>query len=531
MARSLYSLLRHRFGSPVSLEDRRAFLRASITTGAGLMVGGTGLAGLAGCAAQATRDGRAGAGGTAEGGNGGGGGGGRAGRSLRIVIIGGGFAGLAAAHELVKSGHEPIVLEGRQRVGGRVMSFRNFVPGKIVEGGGELVGSNHPLWQAYASEFGLEMLDLVEDEHANAPIVLGGKRLSNDEAASLWEELDSAANQMNALAASIDADEPWTSSGAAELDARSLSSWIDALDVSPVCKHALAAQFAGDNGVANESASLLAMLAAVKGGGLENYWTESEVYRCKGGNDQLADKLAERIGSHRLRPGTRVLSVEQHAHGVRIGTEHAGIVEGDAAIVAVAPTIWPAITFSPGLPESLSGLKSPQMGVNVKYLARVRSRFWIERGDGPDALTDGEVTWTWDATNNQDPERTDAPACLTAFSGGPAAARARARVEADRRAAYAKTLETIHPGFAQAYEADRFMDWPADPWTRAGYSFAAPHQLTRSGRVLREGLEGGRIMLAGEHCCPAFPGYMEGALQSGVHAAKRLAGASVAAAR
>ncbi len=525
MGRSLYAMLRRRYGTPISIEERRAFLRASIATGAGLMLGGVGT--LAGCAGQAKRSGDAGDGSAS----------GRPGRargaSKRVVIVGGGFAGLAAAHELVKAGHEPIVLEGRKRVGGRVMSFHNFVQGKTVEGGGELIGSNHPMWQAYAKDFGLEMLDLVEDENANAPIVLEGKRLSDDEAAALWEELDAAVSQMNDLAEVVNADEPWETPGAAELDARTLASWVAGLEVSPLCKRAIAAQLSGDNGVANESASLLAMLACVKGGGGQAYWTESEVFRCKGGNDQLSTKLADHIGSHRVRLNSRVVRVEATASGVRVATENAGTIEGDAVIVAIAPSMWPSIEFAGGLPGPLAGLNAPQMGVNVKYLALVKSRFWAARGDGPDALTDGDVTWTWDATNNQNPDVTSDPACLVAFSGGPAAARARARAGvrdgADLREAYAKAISVAHPDFRSAFVSERFMDWPADPWTRGGYSFPAPGQLTRCGPALREGLSNGRVLFAGEHCSAAFPGYMEGALQSGVRAASQIASPAMTA--
>jgi monoamine oxidase len=65
------------------------------------------------------------------------------------------------------------------------------------------------------------------------------------------------------------------------------------------------------------------------------------------------------------------------------------------------------------------------------------------------------------------------------------------------------------------------MDWPADPWTMAGYSFPAPGQITRTGRTLRDGL--GRLHFAGEHTSYKFVGYMEGALDSGVSLARRIA--------
>jgi len=67
------------------------------------------------------------------------------------------------------------------------------------------------------------------------------------------------------------------------------------------------------------------------------------------------------------------------------------------------------------------------------------------------------------------------------------------------------------------------MDWPGEQWTGAGYSFPAPGQVTTVGPLLAQAHAGGRLHLAGEHCCYKYVGYMEGALQSGLVAAKRIA--------
>ena len=69
------------------------------------------------------------------------------------------------------------------------VTFHDFVPGRVFEGGGELIGSNHPTWIAYAKKFGLTFLDMP-DSKAEVPVVIDGKLLSESQAKSLWEEME-----------------------------------------------------------------------------------------------------------------------------------------------------------------------------------------------------------------------------------------------------------------------------------------------------------------------------------------------------
>ena len=115
-------------------------------------------------------------------------------------MIGGGFAGLAAAYELSHAGADVTVLEARNRVGGRVLSFHDLVPGGAMEGGAELIGTNHAIWMDYAQRFKLPFVKITEED-AEAPIVLNGRRLSADTAEQLWKDMDAALAKMNADAA------------------------------------------------------------------------------------------------------------------------------------------------------------------------------------------------------------------------------------------------------------------------------------------------------------------------------------------
>jgi monoamine oxidase len=486
MSRAFYARLARKYGPRVDGATRRDFLKATFAASAGLMLSRMGYADV-----PAKKNG------------------------LRVAVIGAGFSGLACAYELLTAGYDVTVIEARDRVSGRVISFKDVVPGKNVEGGGELIGSNHPTWVAYKERFGLDFLDVTESDD-EAPIYFQGKKLSADEEEKLWKEMDDVLSRMNDDARKVNADQPWLTPGAEALDKKSCAQWTaEQKDVTDLGRLGVAMQQTANNGQDLAKQSYLGNLTQIKGGGVEKYWTESEVYRCKGGNQQLAMKLAEKLGPDRIILGLPVSAVDMRGRGRMVVTCRDGReLEVDDVVLAAPPTTWKKITFNPGLPAALA----PQMGDNVKYLAAVKRRFWKDAKLAPDSLTDEFLSMTWEGTDAQDG---DQGACLNCFSGGPPAAKALAIPAAQRDAVYGALLEKMYPAFKDNFVKSRFMDWPNQPWTLAGYSFPAPGQVTTVGPMLYKGL--GRLHFAGEHASYKFVGYMEGALNAGASLALRIA--------
>jgi monoamine oxidase len=485
MPRPLFARLARRY-EPLSALDRRQFLKLTLAASAGLLISGPG-----GFAERPRR---------------------RRG-TQRVIIIGGGLSGLACAYELMHAGCNVTVLEARNRVGGRVLSLPNLVRGKSVEAGGEFVGRNHPTWLAYAKQFGLELFEPRDVEPLDGPVILGRKRLGPEAVKALFEEMKMATKRMTADAMKVDADAPWTSPRAAELDRLTTARWLRALPVSRLCKLAFASQLANYNGCAVGRQSYLGNLAEVKGGGLERFWTESDVYHCRGGNQRLARRFAQALGP-RLCLETPVSRIQVKDDQATVHCATGETLTADDVVLAVPPSVWRRIRFEPELPPALR----PQTGPVVKYLSVVDRRFWESERLGPDSATDGLVGATWEATAGQPGPGT----VLTAFSGGPAATVCRRRWAQDRGKAYREALEVLYPHYAEHCTVACFLDWPGDPWTQAGYSFPAPGQVTALGPLLHSGL--GRLHFAGEHACYKFVGYMEGALSSGVAVARRLVG-------
>jgi monoamine oxidase len=314
-------------------------------------------------------------------------------------------------------------------------------------------------------------------------------------------------------AAKIDADEPWKAPNAAALDKRTLADWIDALTASPLCKSALRTMMTADNGVVTEWQSYLGNLAMVKGGGLEKYWTESEVYRCRGGNQQLATRLVAAIGATRVMTRMPVRAIEVGDRLARITLGDGKVLEAEHVLLTAPPSVWNKIAIDPVLPPALA----PQMGTNVKYLMSLKSAVWRPRKLSPEMLSDGPVSMTWHGTEGQK----GAGEALVAFSGGPAADICREWTAAQRDRNYLAELNKVYRGIIGSSIRARFMDWPSDPWSKGSYSFPAPGQVTTQGPTLRQGI--GRLHFAGEYTSYAFMGFMEGALSSGAAAARRIA--------
>lgn len=490
MSISFFARLNHRFGKPVDLAERRRFMKTSAAVTAGLLLSGSSYVHARSFAA-----------------------------GKRVVIIGAGFAGLAAAYELKSVGYDVLVIEARNRLGGRVLSFNSklnadFVPGKNAEGGGELVGNNHPCWVHYADKFGLDFLDVTMSE-LEAPIVLDGKRLSEEESNKLWEGMDEVFNRMNADARPVVAERAWETPNAVALDKMSVKNWLDKqTDIDALTKRACDVQISSDNGVEIAMESYLGLLTSVKGGDVERYWTDSEVYRCKGGNQQLAYKLAEGIGQDKIITELAVESVEVKGDKVIVTCRDGRTIEADDVIVTVPPTVWNKIKFNPGLPAAMT----PQMGTNLKWLAEVKKRFWKELNVAPDSLTDTFMSQSWEGTDAQEG---DEHASIHCFSGGKAADLSLSFTQRERDGKYIEFLNSIYPGFKDNFVRSRYMDWPREQWTGGGYSFPAPGQVTTVGPLMYKGL--GKIHLAGEHTCYAFVGYMEGGLTSGTSLARRIA--------
>src|SRR5262249_10887924 len=146
-------------------------------------------------------------------------------------------------------------------------------------------------------------------------------------------------------------------------------------------------------------------LVQVKGGGgAKKYREESEVFRCKGGNQQLAKALAKELGD-RVFLELAVTEIAQNDKGVTITCRDGREIQCDDVVLAVPPSVWSKIKFSPELPAMLT----PQTGVDVKYFAPMKKRIWDQKDPAHKekwfsqyGTSDGDVCMTWEGTDKQE---------------------------------------------------------------------------------------------------------------------------------
>lgn len=435
----------------------------------------------------------------------------------RVLVAGAGFAGLSCAWQLRRAGADVAVLEARNRLGGRVLTLDNFIDNALVEAGAELIGSNHPTWMQYAKRFGLRMREVTEDEENDAPIFLNGRCVPSEELDDLWEGISAALPLMDADARRIDRQAPWFSKGAKKLDNTSIADAAARWDVADQVREAAMSLLANDNAMPPERASYLAILCAIAGGGFERFWTESEVFRCESGSQSLAFKLAEEIGNENIRLDCAVKEIRLRGNGVSVEDAKGGGHEADYVVMTVPPPAWRHFKVDPPIPHGYV----PSAGAAIKYLAKVSSAFWQKAGLSPDSLTDSAIGTTWEGTDGLR-TKCDEAACLVAFSGGRAADECLAFPAANRQEEFARRLEEIYPGFANAFEKELFVGWPHEKWSLCGYSSPTLGEIT-SVYPNYEKPYAGRMFFAGEHTSLAFRGFMEGALHSGALVARRIA--------
>ncbi|MCW5313269.1 FAD-dependent oxidoreductase [Nostoc sp. KVJ3] len=415
-------------------------------------------------------------------------------KNVKAIVVGAGFAGLAAAYELATQGIQVTVLEARERVGGRVHSKDNIAPGRIVEAGAELIGANHHQWIHYARKFGLGLSVISSEANFLAagleqPLYINGSNISRKIQKRIFDKIGKIEEKINEDAEQVDAYEPWTHPKAKEWDSISVADKLDEWCAGDLLlRNTLEVHFSNDQTSPTTEQSYLGLLAAVKGGGVEDYWTLSETFRCDSGNQALAQKFVEEIQKvvkeihgqedwsvNTDEPVTHI-DISKDSANVTVRTIFKGDnkeYKGNYVIFAIPPATWKHISITPKLPSDYE----MAMGQAIKYLTAVNERFWIKKGLAASCMSD-EVGMIWESTDNQ-MATSGHGFGLNLFAGGQSASKALASPEPTTY--FNEAFGRVYEDYESNLINQEFIDWPKEKWTQGDILALNPTKFVRLG--------------------------------------------------
>jgi monoamine oxidase len=502
---------------------RRRFLRDAALAGAGLALG-------AGCSRPATPSANAtpAAPGTPGGS-----------RDPRVIIVGGGMAGLNTAYKLQKAGLRSTIYEGADRTGGRIFTASNLLgDGLTTELGGEFIDSGHEEMLALIDEFKLERVDVASPEVASLKpetYFVNGRHYTQAQAArafvplakQILEDYDSMGEVVNYE----------TEGGGSAFDRQTMSQYFDKIGATGWLREVLEVAYVTEYGLEASEQSALNFIFLIGTGDLKDtsqcvlLGESDERYKIRGGNQRVVDELARRL-EPQIQRRHRLEAVRSNGNAYRLTFQTgngATDVDADVVVLAIPFTMLREVKIDVPLPElKRRAINELGYGANAKVLVGFNSRPWQSLGYSGATYSDELFQLAWDNSFLQ-PGKAGG---LTLYSGGKLAIEAGQGSAEQAAARLMGGIERAYPGCIKARngKVSRFH-WPTFAWTKGAYSCYKPGQWTTIGGA--EGLPVGNLFFAGEHCSYDFQGYMNGAAQSGADTAKavmtKLSAATVAA--
>ena len=422
--------------------------------------------------------------------------------SPRVIVLGAGFAGLAAAHALRSKGLDVTILEARNRIGGRVFSHPiDKEENLVVELGAEWVGESHTRIRSLCDEFGLQ---LHNNQFSTHLIYKGsyspkGTWSYSEEWRKTWEGL-------------LREYEKLTEHDKKKLDR---TDWWRFLMKNGITERDCDIRELLDSTDFGESIRTVSAYAAFAEYAESSEHNEMDL-KIVGGNSRLAEALADRIGRERILIGKKAVRVTQTGNNVTVWCQSAGGTteryDADRLVCAIPTFSLNRITWEPQLPEETRwALDALQYARIIKVDLEFEERFWND--EDFDMVTDLYAHYFYHATKGQDSRK----GVLTSYIIGD-----KADVIARQNEAFRKrvVLESLTPAFGDvSHLVTKQVSyyWGNDPYSYGAYALYGKGQWYSVMPALRKRFM--NITFAGEHLAD-WQGFMEGAINSGEEAAE-----------
>ena len=448
----------------------------------------------------------------------------------RVVVLGAGLAGLAAAWNLQKNGYDVTVVEAQDTAGGRVKTIREpFTHGCYAEAGAVRIYNNHRWTQKYIRLMGLDSKLRAYDDDKGAHLwYLQGKRFITP-ATGDWPLPGLSAREKADPFAMVgeywgpgfktvgDPTSPaYPNAAARALDQMSMYDFFKRRGASDAWVQVLAAQEGDFRG--------LSALAVTALEGAPNDGPHTSTSGLFGGNDQLPKALAASLGNA-VRYRTEVRKIAHDANGVTVTVRDASgqhEIPADHCVCALPFPILRKLEITPAFSdEKMHAIEQYGLASIARVSLQTRTRFW--RNDPLGALgglnmigTDTSVGRIWNTSWLQ-PDPTRGMLHVYMFDRQ---ALDFARIPAAERAGHAvRAVAEFLPELPVRVEASAVKVWHEDPWTSGAIAQPTPGQFSRVWPAARRAE--GRVHFGGEHTS-VWIGYMNGALESGERCAQEI---------
>jgi monoamine oxidase len=443
----------------------------------------------------------------------------------RIVIVGAGLAGLSCAYRLRQAGYFAQVYEASDRVGGRCWTGRGaFADGQLYEHGGELIDQGHNQIRNLAQELGLKLDSLLRAE-VNGTELLGYFDGEPYPVAEITDDLKPVWQKIHAdvTAASYPTLFDSSTERGRALDRMSIVDWIEEsvprgmrsrlgrlLDLAYTIEY-------GADSSEQSSLNLLYLLGYQGPGQFRVFGKSNEKYHVRGGNDQIPQRLRERLPGQ-ITLGAELVAVEAVGDTYRLTLRGSGprTVVADKLVLALPFSI---LRRSVDLTQAgFSDLKrraiaEQGMGTNSKLHVQFESRLWYELGSNGETFADGYQN-TWEVSRAQP----GASGILVDYTGGTIGDSFGSGSSDTRARQFLRQIEPVLPGLTKAWNGRATIDyWPGYEWARGSYSYWKVGQYQAFAGI--EGRQQGNAHFCGEHTSIDFQGYLNGAVETGERAA------------
>jgi monoamine oxidase len=442
----------------------------------------------------------------------------------RVIIVGAGMAGLAAGYELLRAGHDPVILEAQNRVGGRVYTLREpFAPGLYAEAGAMRIPRAHELTMAYIEKFGLNTSDFTMGNRNGYYYLNGckwriketdldpdclGFEVAEHELGKTIDEMWAEALRPFAKMLEENGEGCWPEI-VASYDQYSTREFLEKLGWSEgaIERFGLLA-----NQEALMNASFLELLREEVG----NYYTN--MVELEGGMDTLPRAFLPALKDH-IRFGAKMVAIDQSPENVTIHYQtRAGRFSetGDYAILTVPfPMLRHVEMLKPFSRPKQRAIRQLHYDASAKILFQCRRRFWEEDEGifGGGTMTDLPIRTVYYPDHGRDTGR---GVLLASYTWSEDAQRWGSLSPDERITQALENMACIHPQIREEFEVGTSKMWHDDEFAGGAFALFDPGQQT----LLHEYIVApeGRIHFAGEHTslCHAW---IQGAIESGLRAA------------